>query len=135
VKRRKRLISGARAEAENLVANAILAEFPAQGSELGATELANLQDEIRRAVAQGAVAIVQSAVERAKETSQYQLIKFLFEIAGLYPAGPKESETKELSLARMLCRELGLPENPELETQAGETGEKEERPADCHTVK
>ncbi len=86
-------------------------------------------------MALGAVAIVQNAVERAKEASQVQLIKFLFEIAGFYPAGPKGSETKELSLARMLCRELGLPENPELETEAEGPAQQEERRADCHAVK
>jgi hypothetical protein len=128
-------MSAACAEAKNLEANAILTELRPLGTTQEAVELADLQQEIRETVALGAVAIVQNAVERAKEAGQYQLIKFLFEIAGLYPVGPKESESKELSLARMLCRELGVPENPGLDVQAGDAAEKEERGADGHAVK
>lgn len=134
MKRRRKPASAACKGGKTLEANAFVTEFRPPEIMQGATEPANLHGEIRKTVAFGAVAIVQNAVERAKEAGQYQLIKFLFEIAGLYPVQPKDSESKELSLARMLCRELGVPENPDLDMQAGDAAEKEGRGADCHAV-
>lgn len=37
-------------------------------------------------------------------------MKFLFSIAGIHPAQAKDEQSTDLSLAQLLCRELGLPE-------------------------
>jgi hypothetical protein len=116
-------------------ASAVLTEMPPREIELADGELAKVRDEIRKTIAQGAVAIVQHAIARAIKDGQFQLIKFLFEIAGLYPLVNKGSEAKELSLARLLCRQLGLPESPELENKIRSKEAKDAHPTECRAVK
>jgi hypothetical protein len=58
--------------------------------------------------------MVRAAIERAK-TGHDQIIRYLFEIAGLYPELNPEAPTDELSLAHYLCERLGLPPAPDPE--------------------
>ncbi|HEY1273118.1 MAG TPA: hypothetical protein VGF08_14085 [Terriglobales bacterium] len=81
---------------------------------------AGAQREIKKAIRAGAVAMVSTAVASPKEAN-FQLMKYLFELAGIYPApaaAKRSNEEKDLSLVGMLCRELGLPENPRLTRKA-----------------
>jgi predicted RNase H-like nuclease len=135
MKRNKKLAGDAYRIAGLLEANAVVTELRPREAEEAAADLAKVQEEIRKTVARGAVAIIQNAVQHAVENSQFQLIKFLFEIAGLYPAVSSGGETKELSLARMLCRQLGLPEDPEVENKTGSAEAKETHPTECGAVK
>jgi len=60
-------------------------------------------------VAKNAVAMVQNAIDAVNEQGQYQAIKYLFEMVGLYPAeGNDESEVQN-SLAHTLLEHLGFP--------------------------
>jgi hypothetical protein len=67
---------------------------------------------IRHLVMAAAGQMVQAAIERAK-TGNDQIIKYLFEIAGLYPELNPEAPADEFSLAQYLCERLGLPPAPD----------------------
>ena len=60
--------------------------------------------------------MVQQAIDSVIDEGQYQAIKYLFEMIGLYPAAPADDSPLQDSLARTLLRQLGLPEplNPEV---------------------
>lgn len=91
---------------------------PTPSSELGPLPLIDSSDSaqvrglIRQLVMAAAGEMVQAAIERAK-TGNDQIIKYLFEIAGLYPELNPEAPTDELSLAHYLCERLGLPPVPD----------------------
>ena len=75
-----------------------------------------VQATLRKVVIAEARKIVLAAVEKAKD-GNYQVMKYLFEVAGLYPSTTtKSNEEDELSLVRCLCLRLGLPE---LESEGG----------------
>jgi hypothetical protein len=74
-----------------------------------ATDLPELRRQIIELVAQNAVPMVQQAIDAVREGGQYQAIKFLFEMIGLYPASADENSPVEDSLARTLLDHLGLP--------------------------
>jgi hypothetical protein len=76
------------------------------------SDSAQVRGLIRHLVMQAAGKMVQAAIERAKD-GQDQIIKYLFEIAGLYPELNAENPTDDLSLARQLCERLGLPPAPD----------------------
>ncbi len=79
---------------------------PAPGADLSA-----LRRQITDLVAQNAVTMVQHAIDAVNEEGQYQGIKYLFEMVGLYPAAEADGETPvEDSLAKTLLHHLGLPE-------------------------
>jgi hypothetical protein len=72
--------------------------------------LATLRQQITELIARNAVTMVQRAIDSVNEEGQYQAIKYLFEMIGLYPAaGGNEDEIQE-SLAQRLLAELGLLE-------------------------
>jgi hypothetical protein len=54
--------------------------------------------------------MVQQAIDAVNEEGQYQAIKYLFEMIGLYPAAPGDESPLHDSLAKTLLRQLGLPE-------------------------
>ena len=75
-------------------------------------DLAAVRKEISNIVGNAATILTKAVVAEGKK-GQLGPVKYLFEVAGLYPA-PEESETKpeEASLARTLLHRLGLPEEP-----------------------
>ena len=61
--------------------------------------------------AQNAVTMVQHAIDAVNEEGQYQAIKYLFEMVGLYPGAEADGETPvEDSLAKTLLHHLGVTE-------------------------
>ena len=54
--------------------------------------------------------MVKAVIEEAKKGHSPSL-KYLFEMIGLYPATleTQQAEKREMSLAELFCRELGLP--------------------------
>jgi hypothetical protein len=73
-------------------------------------DLSTLRRQITELVAQNAVPMVQQAIDAVREEGQYQAIKYLFEMIGLYPAGAQDESSGQESLARTLLQHLGLPE-------------------------
>jgi hypothetical protein len=69
--------------------------------------LKKVRQEIKRAVGSEAVKMVRKIVEKKGDPS-YLALKYLFEIAGLYPASSAEETEQEDSLAKILLRHLGL---------------------------
>ena len=76
------------------------------GPDTGA-DLAELRRKITGLGAQNAVAMVQRAIDSVNEEGQYQAIKYLFEMIGLYPAVANENNEPEDALAQILLRQLG----------------------------
>jgi len=70
-------------------------------------DLSELRRKISELVAQNAV--VQQAIDAVREEGQYQQIKYLFEMVGLYPAVAQEDSESQDSLAQLLLDQLGLP--------------------------
>lgn len=54
--------------------------------------------------------MVQQAIDAVHEEGQYQAIKYLFEMVGLYPGSAAEHSPVEDSLVKTLLQHLGLPE-------------------------
>src|SRR3954469_3406167 len=79
-----------------------------------------LRQKITDLVAQNAVAMVQCAIDAVNEEGQYQAIKYLFEMIGLYPAAPADDSPLQDSLAKTLLRQLGLPESMPTESAGPE---------------
>jgi hypothetical protein len=79
---------------------------------IDSSDSAQVRGLIRELVMAAAGQMVQAAIERAK-TGHDQIIKYLFEIAGLFPELAAENPADEFSLARHLCERLGLPPAPE----------------------
>lgn len=77
-----------------------------------AEELSELRRKISELVAQNAVPMVQQAIDAVREEGQYQAMKYLFEMVGLYPANGPEDSPEQESLASILLTQLGLPEIP-----------------------
>jgi hypothetical protein len=81
---------------------------------IDATDSAQVRGLIRQLVMAAAGEMVQAAIQRAKD-GQDQIIKYLFEVAGLYPELNADNPSDDFSLARHLCERLGLPPAPEPE--------------------
>jgi hypothetical protein len=73
-----------------------------------AEELSELRRKISELVAQNAVPMVQQAIDAVREEGQYQAIKYLFEMIGLFPAVAQEDSESQDSLAQVLLEQLGL---------------------------
>ncbi len=71
------------------------------------TDLGALRLTITELVARNAVAMVQQAIDAVKEEGQYQAIKYLFEMVGLYPAGAQGESPVQKSLAWTSCSNWG----------------------------
>lgn len=69
--------------------------------------LAGLRGKITELVAQNALSMVQCAIDGVKEEGQYQAIKYLFEMVGIYPS-TAGTEAADDSLAQILLQRLGL---------------------------
>jgi hypothetical protein len=79
-------------------------------------DLTDLRQRITALVAQNAVGMVQCAIDAVQEEGQYQAIKYLFEMIGLYPAAAGSEDVKPDSLTEILLKHLGL-EDRKLENQ------------------
>ena len=75
-----------------------------------AADLSALRQRITDLVARNAVSMVQQAIDAVKEEGQYQAIKYLFEMIGLYPAAVEDESEAQSSLAQTLLERLGLTE-------------------------
>ena len=79
-------------------------------SEAGTT-LPELRQKLTDLVAQNAVAMVQCAIDGVMQEGQYQAIKYLFEMVGIYPATVGEDDAPEDTLSKVLLRHLGVDES------------------------
>jgi hypothetical protein len=77
-------------------------------------DLAAIREQIKRAVGNSAVTMVNSAMKEANE-GRFLAMKLLFELIGLYPAAGGEESMVEDSMAKTLLRCLQLPEESDLE--------------------
>jgi hypothetical protein len=77
-----------------------------------AEELSDLRRKISELVARNAVPMVQQAIDAVREEGQYQAIKYLFEMIGLYPANAQDDAESQDSLAQVLLEQLGLAPPP-----------------------
>lgn len=87
-----------------------------------AVDIARIRQALTRMVAHQAGEMVKAAIDDAKK-GHSPSIKYLFEMIGLYPAlaETEQEEKREMSLAELFCRELGLPMHPpEDEASEGE---------------
>src|SRR5438128_8135978 len=73
-----------------------------------AADLSALRRRITDLVAGNAVSMVQQAIDAVREEGQYQAIKYLFEMIGLYPAAAQDDSRIQDSLAKTLLDHLGL---------------------------
>jgi hypothetical protein len=73
-----------------------------------AEELSDLRRKISDLVARNAVPMVQQAIDAVREEGQYQAIKYLFEMIGLYPAIAQEDSESQDPLAQLLLEQLGV---------------------------
>jgi len=83
-----------------------------------AADLSALRRQVTELVARNAVSMVQQAIDAVKEEGQYQAIKYLFEMIGLYPAATEDESQAHDSLAQTLLEHLGLTEVTEQEPTA-----------------
>ena len=88
-----------------------------------------IRQTITRMVGLAASDMVKAAIGEAKKGHATSL-KYLFEMVGLYPATleTEQAEKREMSLAEMFCRELGLPMRPP-EVREKELGSEGQVPA------
>src|SRR5438477_6721076 len=73
-----------------------------------AADLPALRRQVTELVARNAVSMVQQAIDAVREEGQYQAIKYLFEMIGLYPAASQDQSPVQDSLAKTLLDHLGL---------------------------
>jgi hypothetical protein len=91
---------------------------PAKSSPGASPELGKLRGKITDLVAHNAIAMVQCAIDGVMEEGQYQAIKYLFELVGIYPAVTGETEGPEDTLAKVLLQHLGLPEAEQVPSES-----------------
>src|SRR5438067_805550 len=82
---------------------------------------AELRQRITELVEHNAVAMVQCAIDGVMEQGQYQAIKYLFEMVGIYPATAGDPDEPEDGLAKLLLKHLGIdaPESAAGSERAG----------------
>jgi hypothetical protein len=90
------------------------------------TSLELLRQQITKLIASDALDMVAATVDQVKN-GQYQALKYLFEMVGLYPAASGEEAAQEDSLAKILLSRLGIP-------QSSDAGGKEEKRASRDAV-
>ena len=78
-------------------------------TETGA-DLSKLRRKISELVARNAVSMVQNAIDAVNEGGQYQAMKYLFEMIGLFPASVSEGPAEQDSLTGVLLEALGIHE-------------------------
>lgn len=73
-------------------------------------DLGSLRQKITELVSHNALTMVQCAIDAVNEEGQYQAIKYLFEMVGLYPAAPGGEDQVEDSMEAILLNRLELAE-------------------------
>lgn len=73
-------------------------------------DLGGLRREITELIARNAVTMIQNTIDAINEGGQYQALKYLFEMIGLYPPAANEEQPGEESLAATLLHHLGFDE-------------------------
>jgi hypothetical protein len=81
-----------------------------------AAGLNSLRRRITELVAANALEMVGTTIDQVKE-GQYQALKYLFEMIGLYPASVEAENPQEDSLAKILLDRLGIFVNDPVEAQ------------------
>jgi hypothetical protein len=76
--------------------------------------------------------MVQAVIDECKK-GHYQGLKFLFEVAGIFPATSEAPAEHEPSFAELLCRHLGLPDEMPEQTDVTNDSPEAEAVAE-HTV-
>jgi hypothetical protein len=84
-----------------------------QAQETPSHDFAALRRKITQLIAQNALPMVQQAIDSVREDGQFQAMKYLFEMVGLYPASAEDQTSPQDSLASTLLAELGLAGSPE----------------------
>jgi hypothetical protein len=77
----------------------------------GRKDLAAIRRHIAEIVGNGAVGMVETTIDQVGK-GHYLGMKYLFEMIGLYPATSTNVAAEENSLAAVLLRRLGLPDEP-----------------------
>jgi hypothetical protein len=67
------------------------------------SDLSALRRQITDQAAQNAVAMVQHAIDAVNEEGQYQAIKYLFEMVGLYPHKPTTNLRSRIRWLKRFC--------------------------------
>jgi hypothetical protein len=80
-------------------------------------DLAAIRRKIGEVVGAGAVEMVRRVISEV-DIEHYTAMKYLFEVAGLYPAVEQEHTAEDDSLANTLLCRLGLADGPPKETEA-----------------
>lgn len=97
--------------------------LPVRGGAKKPADLAEIRQKITNRVAAEAATMVDSTIEEVHK-GHFAAMKYLFEMIDLFPgAGVEEQRPEESSLARVLLRRLGLPEDPALENQVTKDSE------------
>lgn len=91
-------------------------------------DLAEIRGHIADIVGSGAVGMVETTIEQVGK-GHYLGMKYLFEMIGLYPATSTEDAAED-SLAAVLLRRLGIPEQPIPETGVTEDSRTDAGPAE-----
>lgn len=90
---------------------------PATAENAEAAKLDCLRQRITELVAANALEMVGTAIDQVKE-GQYQALKYLFEMIGIYPATVEAEAPPEDSLAKILLDRLGISaSDPSFATQ------------------
>jgi hypothetical protein len=87
-------------------------ECPEKGASVDESPVsaADARDKVARLVRGNAVAIANKLIEVATQEGQLGHVKFLFEMAGIHPAGLEEATSKpEESVICSWLKELGMP--------------------------
>lgn len=95
---------------------------PKRSESVEASEKQANLEELRRQIANQvrahALEMVGAIIDKVKK-GEYQPMKFLFEMIGLYPAAGQVENVDQDSLARTLLRRLDLPLDAEKESSLG----------------
>ncbi len=84
---------------------------PVKSAGREAPDLAEIRRHITDIVGNGAVGMVETTIDQVGK-GHYLGMKYLFEMIGLYPATSTNDAAEEDSLAAVLLRRLGLPDEP-----------------------
>lgn len=104
------------------------AASPAKSGGREAPDLAEIRRHIADIVGSGAVGMVETTIDQVGK-GHYLGMKYLFEMIGLYPATSTDDAAED-SLAAVLLRRLGLPEQPMPETAVTEDSRAAAGPAE-----
>ena len=78
-------------------------------------DIAAVRQKATNMIGGQATPMVKAVIEECKK-GHYQVLKYLFEVAGIFPASAEASDEHEPSFAEILCQRLGLPEEMPSET-------------------